>query len=231
LEALRQTPAHAVRRRAIDLEEACGWGSCAGWLRQFPNAEISAVSNSHRSANISSVRPLRAGLKNLRVVTADINVFDPERKFDRIVSIEMFEAHHELARIDDAGKIVAWADGRFFMHIFTHRSGAICSIHAMRRLDRAAFFRRRRDAEPSSDRQYTDLFEVEKEWRWSGTHYQRTASTGSAIRLHRDEIRGHPSQRLRGRHRLWMRRCAGSPRHIRAVRLRPTAANGVSHYR
>jgi cyclopropane-fatty-acyl-phospholipid synthase len=24
-------------------------------------------------------------------------------------------------------------------------------------------------------RQYQDLFEVEKEWRWSGTHYQRTA--------------------------------------------------------
>jgi cyclopropane fatty-acyl-phospholipid synthase-like methyltransferase len=24
-------------------------------------------------------------------------------------------------------------------------------------------------------RQYADLFEVEKEWRWSGTHYQRTA--------------------------------------------------------
>jgi hypothetical protein len=38
-------------------------------------------------------------------------------------------------------------------------------------------------------RQYADLFEIEKEWRWSGTHYQRTALDWLAnFDTHADEI-------------------------------------------
>ena len=38
-------------------------------------------------------------------------------------------------------------------------------------------------------RQYADLFTVEKEWRWSGTHYQRTALDWLAnFDRNRDEI-------------------------------------------
>ena len=56
-------------------------------------------------------------------------------------------------------------------------------------------------------RQYADLFEVEKEWRWSGTHYQRTALDWLAnFDAHHDEIEGI----LRGVYGndtpLWMRR-------------------------
>ena len=38
-------------------------------------------------------------------------------------------------------------------------------------------------------RQYADLFDVEKEWRWSGTHYHRSAVDWLAnFDAHRDEI-------------------------------------------
>jgi len=38
-------------------------------------------------------------------------------------------------------------------------------------------------------RQYADLFEVEKEWRWSGTHYQRTAQDWLAnFDAHREAV-------------------------------------------
>ena len=48
----------------------------------------------------------------------------PERQFDRIVSVEMFE--HMTNWRELMKRLRSWLapDGRFFMHIFTHRSGA-----------------------------------------------------------------------------------------------------------
>src|ERR1700737_3718523 len=92
-EALRQTVAHAdLADGQSVLELGCGWGSLSLWMaRQFPKSEISAVSNSPSQREYIEREAAARGLKNLRVVTADMNVFDPERQFDRIVSIEMFE--------------------------------------------------------------------------------------------------------------------------------------------
>jgi cyclopropane-fatty-acyl-phospholipid synthase len=92
-EALRQTVAHAdlVDGQSI-LELGCGWGSLSLWMaRQFPNSLITAVSNSHSQRVSIEGDAAARGLTNLRVVTADMNVFDPQAKFDRIVSVEMFE--------------------------------------------------------------------------------------------------------------------------------------------
>ena len=92
-EALRQTAAHAdlVDGQSI-LELGCGWGSLSLWMaRQFRNAEITAVSNSHSQREHIERQAASRGLKNLRVITADMNVFQTEQQFDRIVSVEMFE--------------------------------------------------------------------------------------------------------------------------------------------
>jgi cyclopropane-fatty-acyl-phospholipid synthase len=144
--------------------------------RQFPNSEITAVSNSRMQGEHIEGEAVARGLKNLRVITADINGFGPERQFDRIVSVEMFE--HIMNWRELLTRVRSWLapDGRFFMHIFTHRSGAY-------RFDRADgedwiaqhFFTGGVMPSHHLIRQYQDLFEIEKEWRWSGTHYQRTA--------------------------------------------------------
>jgi cyclopropane-fatty-acyl-phospholipid synthase len=56
-------------------------------------------------------------------------------------------------------------------------------------------------------RQYADLFEVEKEWRWSGTHYQRTALDWLAnFDSRRDEIEGVLGPVYGSDTALWMRR-------------------------
>jgi cyclopropane-fatty-acyl-phospholipid synthase len=92
-EALRQTAEHAgLADGQTILELGCGWGSLSLWMaRQFPHAKVTAVSNSQsQRAYIEEEARLR-GLLNLRVVTADMNVFAPEGQFDRIVSVEMFE--------------------------------------------------------------------------------------------------------------------------------------------
>jgi cyclopropane-fatty-acyl-phospholipid synthase len=72
-------------------------------------------------------------LKNLRVVTADMNVFDPEWQFDRIVSVEMFE--HIMNSRELMMRIRSWlaADGRLFMCVFTHRSGVLVSMASTER--------------------------------------------------------------------------------------------------
>jgi cyclopropane fatty-acyl-phospholipid synthase-like methyltransferase len=150
----------------------------------------------------------RRGLTNLRVVTSDINTFDPQVQFDRIVSVEVFE--HIMNWRELLSRLKSWLspDGRVLMHIFTHRSGA----YRFDRTDREDgiaqhFFSGGVMPSHHLIRQYADLFAVEKEWRWSGTHYQRTAqdwlanfdARHDAIEAILREIHGEDTA-------LWMRR-------------------------
>jgi cyclopropane-fatty-acyl-phospholipid synthase len=208
-EALRQTVEHAdVTDGQSILELGCGWGSLSLWMaRQLPNSQISAVSNSQAQREYLESQAAARGLKNLRVVTADINAFDPNRQFDRIVSVEMFE--HILNWRETMARVRTWLapDGRFFMHIFTHRSGAYLFDRADGEDFAQPFFAGGVMPSHHLIRQYADLFEVEKEWRWSGTHYQRTALDwlGNFDR-NRDEIGGILRQVYGNDAALWMRR-------------------------
>jgi cyclopropane-fatty-acyl-phospholipid synthase len=209
-EALRQTVAHAnLADGQSILELGCGWGSLSLWMaRQFRNADITAVSNSHSQREHIERQAASRGLKNLRVITADMNVFEPDRRFERIVSVEMFE--HMMNWRELMARVKSWLapDGRFFMHIFTHRAGAYL-------FDRADgedwiaqhFFTGGVMPSHHLIRQYADLFEVEKEWRWSGTHYQRTALNWLAnFDAHRDEIEGILRPVYGNDTSVWMRR-------------------------
>lgn len=178
-EALRQTVDHAglVDGQSI-LELGCGWGSMSLWMaRQFPNARITAVSNSNSQRAYIEGEAASRGLSNLLVITQDMNVFQPEQTFDRIVSVEMFE--HMMNWRELMTRVWSWLapGGRFFMHIFTHRSGT----YLFDRTDKEDWIAQHfftGGVMPSHHliRQYADLFAVEKEWRWSGTHYARTAT-------------------------------------------------------
>jgi cyclopropane-fatty-acyl-phospholipid synthase len=76
--------------RILDL--GCGWGSLSLWLAEmYPAASVVGVSNSHRQREWIESQASRRGLSNLSVITADVNDFAPEGRFDRVMSIEMFE--------------------------------------------------------------------------------------------------------------------------------------------
>ncbi len=117
----------AVRARLRDgqkiLELGCGWGSLSLWMAEhFPAARITVVSNSRDQRAFIENRASARGLTNLQVITADMNVFDPpERDYDRVVSVEMFEhmRNHGLLM----ARIASWLapGGQLFVHIFTHR--------------------------------------------------------------------------------------------------------------
>jgi len=209
-EALRQTVEHAdLADGQSMLELGCGWGSLSLWLaRLFPNSQITAVSNSLGQREYIEATAAERGLKNLSVITADMNVFDPERQFDRIVSVEMFE--HMMNWRELMARVRSWLapDGRFFMHIFTHRSGAYL-FDRTNGEDWLAQHFFTGGVMPSHHlvRQYADLFEIEKEWRWSGTHYQRTALQWLGnFDSHGDEIERILRKVYGNDTSLWMRR-------------------------
>jgi cyclopropane-fatty-acyl-phospholipid synthase len=209
-ESLRQTVEHADLADGQSIVElGCGWGSLSLWMaRQFPRSEVTAVSNSNSQREYIEREAAKRGLPNLRVVIADMNVFDANAQFDRIVSVEMFERMMNWREL--MARVRAWLkpDGRFLMHIFTHRSGA----YLFDRSDAEDwiaqhFFTGRVMPSHHLIRQYADLFKIEKEWRWSGTHYQRTAQDWLVnFDAHRDEIEGILREVYGDDAALWMRR-------------------------
>jgi cyclopropane-fatty-acyl-phospholipid synthase len=209
-ESLRQTVEHAdLHDGQSILELGCGWGSLSLWMaRQFPHAQVTAVSKSHSQRIYIEGEAAARGSKNLRVITQDMNLFDPKQQFSRIVTVEMFE--HMMNWRGLMRRMKSWLapDGRLFVHIFTHRAGA----YLFDRADREDWIAQHfftGGVMPSHHliRQYADLFEVEKEWRWSGRHYQRTALDWLA---NFDASRGEIDEVLRpvygSNTSLWMRR-------------------------
>jgi cyclopropane-fatty-acyl-phospholipid synthase len=176
--ALTETCVHADLRDGQDiLELGCGWGSLSLWMaRTLPNARVVSVSNSSPQRLYIEARARALGLNNLAVLTADMNDFQVDRVFDRVVSVEMFEHMANWRAL--LGRVRAWLkpDGRLFLHVFSHRSASY-------RFDvgdpddwiAQHFFTGGVMPSHGLIREFADLFEPEADWRWSGAHYARTA--------------------------------------------------------
>ena len=103
------------------LELGCGWGSLTVWMaRNYPTSRILAVSNSSLQRKYIMERCRREGLENVEVVTRDVALFDTDRRFDRVVSVEMFEHLRNYERI--LARVARWLrpDGKCFIHVFSH---------------------------------------------------------------------------------------------------------------
>ncbi len=104
------------------LELGCGWGSLTLWMAErFPHSHITAVSNSASQRKHIEAEARRRGLSNLRVLTRDVNLLELNERFDRIVSVEMFEHMRNYRSL--LKRIGGWLtpDGKLFVHIFCHR--------------------------------------------------------------------------------------------------------------
>lgn len=159
------------------LELGCGWGSLSLFMAaRFPQATIVSVSNSKtQKAFIDNVCKER-GIKNLQIITADMNDFTIDRKFDRVVSVEMFEHMRNWKMM--FGKIHSWLkpDGKFFMHIFTH--SRFTYFYEIRNDDdwmAKYFFTGGMMPGDNLPMQFSELFTVAGHWTWNGTNYGKTA--------------------------------------------------------
>lgn len=105
------------------LDLGCGWGSLSLYLAaKYPNSEITGVSNSRTQKEDIERTAKSRGLNNLKIITCDMNDFDIEERFDRILSIEMFEHMRNYDLLFK--KVASWLkpEGKIFVHIFCHKN-------------------------------------------------------------------------------------------------------------
>ena len=160
------------------LEMGCGWGSLTLWMaRQFPNSRICAVSNSSTQKRFIEKAALSEGLLNISVVTSDINDFDPGKKFDRVVSVEMFEHLRNYQVILE--RVAQWLhdDGRLFLHIFCHRELQYpFETEGHSNWMGRYFFTGGQMPAFDTLEQFPDALRVEQKWAVSGKHYEKTSN-------------------------------------------------------
>lgn len=179
--ALKQTCEHARLADGHDiLELGCGWGSLTLWMAaHYPNSRITAVSNSHSQREHIEARAREHNLHNIQIITCDVNDFDiTEKKFDRVVSVEMFEHMRNWQALYQ--RVASWLKpgGLFFKHIFVHRTVPyLFEDNGPSDWMSRYFFSG--GMMPSDDLPLvfqSDLKFVQR-WRWDGTHYEKTANS------------------------------------------------------
>lgn len=183
------------RGRFVDgqdiLELGCGWGSLTLHMAEkMPNSRIVGVSNSAPQRAFILGRARALGLDNVEIVTADVNTLELDRKFDRAVSIEMFEHMKNYEQLLERVAGMLKAGGLLFVHMFTHRQH---SYHFEAEgpndwMGKYFFTGGTMAADDLMLRFQKDLI-VRDHWRLDGTHYEKTSNAWlETMDAHRSEI-------------------------------------------
>lgn len=105
------------------MDLGCGWGSLSLYiLEKFPSAKVVCVSNSNtQRQSIQDTADERGYSNRIECITEDANFFFTGYKFDRVISLEMFEHMKNYERL--MAKVISWLkpSGMLFTQILCHR--------------------------------------------------------------------------------------------------------------
>ena len=217
------------------LELGCGWGSLSLWMAtNYPKARITSISNSHSQREHILGEARKRGLNNLDVLTEDINAFETDKQFDRVVSVEMFEHvrnHRELFR-----RIYSWLTpgGKLFTHVFCHRSTSYpFEVEGEDDWMSKHFFSGGTMPADELFLRVSGTLELEKRWRWSGIHYAKTSecwlnnmdeNREEILKIFKEELSKEEARQTFHRWRIFFLACAET------FRFRNGQEWWVSHY-
>ena len=174
-------------QRILDL--GCGWGALTFWMAErYPNADIVAASNSRMQHRFIMEQALLRGMLNVRHIVLNVADFAHEEvdgaapdlgddwRFDRIVSIEMFERIRNVERL--LQHLAGWlaVEGKLFVQLFCHRD-LFYRFHIDGQNDWMARHFFAGVAMPSLDLfdHVRGPFRLDNRWEVGGEHYARTS--------------------------------------------------------
>jgi len=173
------------------LDVGCGWGAASLYiLENFPEAKVVAVSNSSVQREFIMKRAEQKNCSDrILVITCNIAIFDRsqygeqikkflgQEKFDRIISVGMFEHMRNWEKLLNSLNEWLCEDGKMLLDYFVHKSRAYTYEKTtwMGKYFFSGGIMPSYDLLPNLDNTIGKTLEIEAAYKVNGRHYAKTS--------------------------------------------------------
>jgi cyclopropane-fatty-acyl-phospholipid synthase len=159
------------------LELGCRWGAMSLYMSaRYPQSHFTSIAESHKhKAYIDEMASAR-NIRNLDVIVAEINTFQCNSKFDRVISVEMSENFKNYDQLLKEAALLLNDEGKFFLEVFIHQEYSYF-FEVKDEIDWITRYFFTGGVMPGKELMHhlNEHIRVEKQWLVNGIHYARSA--------------------------------------------------------